>query len=174
MVRILPPTGARPGPTELIDIREADPTSDALRPVVEAHFAHSETAGPAESNHTMDAEALSGPGIRFWAMYDAGQPVGCGALKVLPDGTAEVKSVHILAQARGRGLARKMMIHLAELARTDGISALVLETGAAHLPEYDAARKLYEAHGYSYCGPIYGYEADPNSAFMRLGLEPRP
>jgi len=158
----------------LIEIRQADPTSDAMRPVVEAHFAHSETAGPAESNHTMDAEALSGPGIRFWAMYDDGQPVGCGALKALPDGTAEVKSVHILSHARGRGLARAMMEHLAELARTDGNSALVLETGAAHLPEYEAARKLYEALGYSYCGPIFGYEADPNSAFMRLALEPRP
>ncbi len=158
----------------MIEIREADPTSDALRPVVEAHFAHSETAGPAESNHTMDADALAGPGIRFWAMYDAGRPVGCGALKPLPDGTAEVKSVHILSEVRGRGLARTMMNHLADLARTDGVSALVLETGADHLPEYDAARKLYEALGYSYCGPIFGYEDDPNSAFMRLALEPRP
>ncbi|MEM9124700.1 MAG: GNAT family N-acetyltransferase, partial [Pseudomonadota bacterium] len=43
----------------------------------------------------------------------------------------------------------------------------------AHLPEYDAARKLYEALGYSYCGPIFGYTPDPNSAFMRLTLEPR-
>ena len=158
----------------MIDILRADPTSEALRPLVQAHFAHSETAGPAESNHTMDAEALAGPGIRFWAMYDAGHPVGCGALKALPDGTAEVKSVHILEVARGRGLARAMMQHLADLARSEGVSALVLETGAAHLPEYDAARKLYEALGYSYCGPIFGYEADPNSAFMRLGLEPRP
>ncbi len=158
----------------MIDIRQADPTSDALRPVVEAHFAHSQTAGPAESNHTMDADALSGSGIRFWAVYDGDQPVGCGALKLLPDQTAEVKSVHILSQARGRGLARAMMDHLAEHARSEGLSALVLETGAAHLPEYDGARKLYEALGYSYCGPIYGYEDDPNSAFMRLGLEPRP
>ncbi|WP_420585068.1 GNAT family N-acetyltransferase [Ruegeria sp.] len=158
----------------MIDIREADPTSDALRPVVEAHFAHSETAGPAESNHTMDAEALAGPGIRFWAMCEGGQPIGCGALKALPDGTAEVKSVHILEQVRGRGLARRMMEHLAQLARSEGILALVLETGAAHLPEYDAARKLYERLGYSYCGPIFGYEPDPNSAFMRLNLEPHP
>ncbi|MES0826367.1 GNAT family N-acetyltransferase [Ruegeria sp. SCP11] len=158
----------------MINICEADPTSDALRPVVQAHFAHSEIAGPAESNHTMNAEALAGPGMRFWAMYDDGQPVGCGALKMLPDGTAEVKSVHVLSQARGRGLARAMMEYLAELARAEGLSALVLETGAAHLPEYDAARKLYEALGYSYCGPIFGYETDPNSAFMRLGLEPRP
>ncbi|WP_254444960.1 GNAT family N-acetyltransferase [Ruegeria atlantica] len=172
MEKTSPPTGAHPGPTELIDIREADPTSDALRPVVEAHFAHSETAGPAESNHTMDAEALAGPEVRFWAMYDDGQPVGCCALKTLPDGTAEVKSVHILSRVRGRGLARAMMEHLADLARSEGISALVLETGAAHLSEYDAARNLYESLGYSHCGPIFGYEPDPNSTFMRLGLEP--
>ncbi|SMO56182.1 GNAT family N-acetyltransferase [Ruegeria faecimaris] len=156
----------------MIDIREADPTSDALRPVVEAHFAHSETAGPAESNHTMDASALAGPGMRFWALYEGNKVLGCGALKALPDGTAEVKSVHILATARGRGLARVMMTHLADHARVEGTSALVLETGADHLSYYDAARRLYEALGYSYCGPIYGYEADPNSAFMRLDLKP--
>lgn len=156
----------------MIEIREADPTSDALRPVISAHFTHSETAGPAESNHTLDAEALTGPDIRFWALYDGNEPLGCGALKSLPDGTAEVKSVHILAQARGRGLARVMMTRLADLARDEGITALVLETGADHLPEYDAARRLYEALGYDYCGPIFGYDADPNSAFMRLALEP--
>ncbi len=156
----------------MIEIREADPTSDAMHPVVEAHFAHSQSAGPAESNHTMSAADLGGPGVRFWALYDDGHPLGCGALKALPDGTAEVKSVHILQAARGRGLARKMMDHLADSARAEGVSALVLETGAAHLSEYDAARKLYEALGYSYCGPIPGYSADPNSAFMRLALEP--
>ncbi|WP_050604151.1 GNAT family N-acetyltransferase [Ruegeria sp. 6PALISEP08] len=158
----------------MIEIREADPTSDALLPLVEAHFAHSESAGPVESNHTMNAKALAGSGIRFWAIYEEAQPLGCGALKALPDGTAEVKSVHILEQARGRGLARVMMKHLAELARAEGLDALVLETGAEHLAEYDAARKLYEALGYSYCGPIHGYSDDPNSAFMRLALEPGP
>ena len=122
----------------MIEIREADPTSDVLRPIVEAHFAHSESAGPAESNHTMSAESLAEPGIRFCAIYDDQQALGCGALKLLPDGTAEVKSVHILAQARGRGLARVMMAHLADLARAEGVEALVLETGAEHLPEYDA------------------------------------
>ncbi|SDX09942.1 putative acetyltransferase [Ruegeria halocynthiae] len=154
----------------MIEIREVDPTSYALRPLVDAHFAHSETAGPPESNHTMDAQGLAGPGIRFWALYEADEPLGCGALKSLPDGTAEVKSVHILTAARGRGLARVIMNHLAELARAEGVAALVLETGATHLPEYVAARKLYEALGYFYCGPIYGYDADPNSAFMRLEL----
>ncbi|GAA6159454.1 GNAT family N-acetyltransferase [Ruegeria sp. HU-ET01832] len=157
----------------MVHIRLADPTSDGVRQLVQAHFAHSETAGPAESNHTMDAQGLAGPDMRFWAVYNDSGPVGCGALKTLPDGTAEVKSVHVLSSERGKGLAREIMNHLANLARAEGVSALVLETGAAHLGEYDAARKLYEALGYAYCGPIYGYEADPNSAFMRLDLNPK-
>ncbi len=156
----------------MIEIREADPGSKDLRPIVEAHLAHSWEATPQTSNHTLDVDALREPGIRFWALYEGEVALGCGALKTLPDGTAEVKSVHVLAAARGRGLAREIMTHLADLARGQGVSALVLETGAAHLSEYDAARKLYEALGYSYCGPIYGYKDDPNSAFMRLGLEP--
>ncbi|WP_171208914.1 MULTISPECIES: GNAT family N-acetyltransferase [unclassified Ruegeria] len=156
----------------MIDIREADPGSEDLRPIIQAHLAHSWDATPQTSNHTLDVEALREPGIRFWALYEGNTALGCGALKTLPDGTAEVKSVHVIAAARGRGLARIMMTHLADLAQREGLSALVLETGAAHLPEYDAARKLYAALGYSYCDPIYGYAPDPNSAFMRLALEP--
>ncbi|TMV10112.1 GNAT family N-acetyltransferase [Ruegeria sediminis] len=156
----------------MIELREADPGADDLRPVIAAHLAHGRQAGPPESNHTMDADALREPGVRFWALYENGEPLGCGALKPLPDGTAEVKSVHVLAAARGRGLARVMMEHLAAQARAAGATALVLETGAEHLPGYDAARKLYEVLGYSRCGPIHGYTEDPNSAFMRLALEP--
>ncbi len=158
----------------MIEIRRADPGADDMRAIIQAHLAHSWDATPQTSNHTMDADELRGAGIRFWALYEAGMALGCGALKTLPDGTAEVKSVHVVASARGRGLARQMMDHLAQVATSEGISALVLETGAAHLSEYDAARKLYEALGYTYCGPIYGYASDPNSAFMRLPLEPHP
>ncbi|KIC37639.1 acetyltransferase [Ruegeria sp. ANG-R] len=154
----------------MIEIREADPGAENLRPIIQAHLSHSWGATPQTSNHTLDVESLREPGIRFWAIYEIDEPLGCGALKALPDGTAEVKSVHVVAAARGRGLARIIMNHLADLARAEGISALVLETGAAHLPEYDAARKLYEVLGYCYCGPIYGYDADPHSAFMRLDL----
>ncbi|MBO9450832.1 GNAT family N-acetyltransferase [Tropicibacter sp. R16_0] len=154
----------------MIDIRLADPSAKDVRPLIEAHLAHSQEAGPDESNHTMGVESLREPGIRFWVLYDDDTPLGCGALKELEDGTAEVKSVHVAAAARGRGLARDLMAHLEAQARNSGATALVLETGAAHLQEYGAARKLYEALGYSYCGPIFGYPEDPNSAFMRLDL----
>jgi len=62
------------------------------------------------------------------------------------------------------------MAHMITVARDDGVDALVLETG--HSEAYAPARRLYETLGFVYCGPIPGYEPDPNSVFMRLGLDP--
>ncbi|MFC3614636.1 GNAT family N-acetyltransferase [Lutimaribacter marinistellae] len=152
------------------DIRPADPQAPDMAPLLRAHLEHSWTATPQTSNHTMDAQALAEPGIAFFALYENGEVLACGALKSLDDGTAEVKSVHVVERARGRGLARRIMAHLDAVARDRGHSALVLETGADHLPEYAAARALYERLGYEYCSPIPGYGPDPNSAFMRLDL----
>ena len=149
----------------------ADPGDSAARLLIEAHLAHSNETTPQISNHAMGVEALRGSGIRFWTVTDeTGDVVGCGALKPLSDGTAEVKSIHIAKGARGRGLARAMMAHLIDIADREGTTALVLETGSKE--EYSPARGLYEALGFGYCGPIPGYAPDPNSVFMRLGLDP--
>lgn len=155
-----------------MEFRRVDPGSDDLRDLIAAHLEHGAAATGEASNHTMGVQDLRQPGIGFWALYDGDRPVGCGALKPLPDGSAEVKSVHVARAARGRGLARCIMQHLAETARADGHVALVLETGSDRVPAYDAARALYETLGYEYCGPIPGYAPDPNSVFMRLGLDP--
>ncbi|WP_406645776.1 GNAT family N-acetyltransferase [Aliisedimentitalea scapharcae] len=154
----------------MIDIRLADPAASDLRSLIDANLVHGAGAAPAESDHTFGVDQLRGRDVRFWAAYDGATAVGCGALKSLSDGTAEVKSVYVSTAARGRGIARQIMQHLATAAQTTGITALVLETGSDLLPEYDAARALYERLGYIYCPPILGYEEDPNSAFMRLDL----
>jgi len=139
-----------------------------IQAIIAAHLAHSWAATPQTSCHTMTVEDLaSEPGLRFWALFDGEVALGCGALKPLGDGTAEVKSVHVTEAARGRGLARKIMEHLEAEARAAGHSALVLETGSSALPAYDAARGLYERLGYTYCDVLPGYRRDSNSAFMR-------
>jgi putative acetyltransferase len=151
-------------------IRPADPASDAVRPIVEAHLAFSRAETPETSCHVMQPEELAEPGVSFWALYRDGQAVGTGALKWLEGGLAEVKSVHVMAEARGQGLAERLIQHLEAQARAAGVTRLVLETGSESLPGYAAARRLYERLGYAYCGPIPGYAADPNSAFMTRTL----
>ena len=119
---------------------------------------------PPESIYMMDAGALAAPGIRFFVMRQGGRAIGMGALKRLSGDHAEIKSMHVLSEARGRGLARAMVDHLVAAARADGVVRLSLETGPQ--ASFEAARGLYEAAGFGYCGPFEGYGDDPNSTFM--------
>lgn len=157
-----------------IDIRPADPACPEMAPLIEASQGHGAAETPAESNHTFGVADLSQPGVLFFAAYQSEMPLGCGAIKALRDGSAEVKSVFVHPQARGQGLARQIMDHLEKTAITEGFTALVLETGSPLCPGYDAARSLYERLGYSYCAAFEGYKEDPMSAFMRLPLAPLP
>jgi putative acetyltransferase len=123
---------------------------------------HAET--PPESIHMMDASELAVPEVSFFVMRDAGAPVAMGAFKRIAPGHAEIKSMHVLHEARGRGLARVMLDRLVAEAAAAGMTRLSLETGVE--PGFAAARGLYERAGFSECGPFEGYALDPNSVFM--------
>lgn len=123
---------------------------------------HADT--PPESIHMLPADALAAPGIVFFVMREAGRAVGMGAVKRLGPAEGEIKSMHVLAELRGRGLARAILDHLVAAARADGMTRLSLETGAQ--PSFAAARRLYEAAGFAYCPPFPPYAEDPNSVFM--------
>lgn len=153
-----------------LDIRPTDPASAAIRPLLAAHLAHTSETSTPEACHALDLAGLQMPEIRFFAAFDGETALGCGALKDLGQGRMEVKSVHVAAAARGRGIARMLMLALHEVARAADTREILLETGSQILPPFDAARALYESLGYSYCGPFGDYNAHPESAFMRLAL----
>jgi len=127
---------------------------------------HADT--PPESIHMLPADALAHPDILFFVMRDGARAVGMGAIKRLGDAAGEIKSMHVLEELRGRGLARLLLDHLIAAAREDGIARLFLETGAQ--PSFGAARALYERAGFGYCPPFEGYVEDPNSVFMTLTI----
>jgi len=156
---------------QTLSIRRADPSAPDIAAIIAAHLAHSAATTPAASIHAMDVEQMAAqPDLLFWAIYDGDTALGCGALKPLGDGLVEVKSVHVLAAARGRGLARRMMEHLEAEARQMAYAAMVLETGSDRLTGFEAARALYERLGYRSCGVLPGYAPDPLSAFLRRDL----
>lgn len=132
---------------------------------------HAET--PPESIHMLPREALAAPDVAFYVIRDHDQPVAMGALKTLaaPSGRpqeCEIKSMHVLAEHRGRGLSRLMLAALIAEARGQGLKRINLETGVE--PMFHSARALYSASGFVECPPFQGYEADPNSIFMTLVL----
>ncbi|MDN5786263.1 GNAT family N-acetyltransferase [Pseudorhodobacter sp.] len=121
-----------------------------------------------ESIHMMDAAQLAVPEVSFFVMRDNGVPVGMGAFKRINADHAEIKSMHILVEARGRGLSRRMLAHLLDEARAAGVHRLSLETGVQ--PTFIAARALYAKAGFAECPPFEGYSPDPNSVFMTIEI----
>lgn len=151
-----------------ITITEESPTGADLRLLFERHTADMHADTPPESIHMMDASELAIPEVRFFVMRDVGVPVGMGAFKRIDDSHAEIKSMHVLSEVRGRGLSRRMLQHLLDEAKATGYRRLSLETGVQ--PTFVAARALYAKAGFMECPPFEGYWDDPNSVFMTKAL----
>ena len=145
-------------------ITEEHPLTPDLSLLFERHTADMHADTPPESIHMMDKGALAAPGIRFFVLRDRGEPVAMGAYKRIDTAHAEIKSMHVLTEARGRGLSKAMLEHLIAAATADGFTRLSLETGVQ--PTFVAARALYARAGFVDCGPFEGYEEDPNSVFL--------
>jgi putative acetyltransferase len=145
-------------------IAEEHPLTPDLSLLFDRHTADMHADTPPESIHMMDKGALAAPGIRFFVLRDGGEALAMGAFKRIDAGHAEIKSMHVLTEARGRGLSKTMLDHLVREARQDGFVRLSLETGVQ--PTFVAARALYARAGFAECPPFEGYTDDPNSVFM--------
>lgn len=146
----------------------ADPRAPDLRPLVERHLADMLAASPPGSSHALDAAALAGPGLSFFSLREGAQVLGFGAIKRLSAEHGELKSMHVRATVRGRGLGRLLLRLLIAEARAEGLARLSLETGVQ--PDYAAAVALYRAEGFADCPPFADYRPDPASLFLTLRL----
>ncbi len=152
----------------MLAIAREDPLGPDLGLLHRRHTADMHADTPPESIHMLPADALAAPGIDFYVLREDGEPRAMGALKRIDARHAEIKSMHVLAEARGRGLSRRMLDHLVAEARAAGYRRLSLETGVQ--PTFIAARALYLRAGFAECGPFDGYAEDPNSVFMTMTL----
>lgn len=104
-------------------------------------------------------------GLYLLAYDDEERPVATGGWRAqqrndegYADGDAEIKRMFVVTEARGRGLARRILAMLEEDARAAGRTRMVLETGTAQ-PE---AITLYESAGYEPTQKfgLYRFEAE--------------
>lgn len=152
-----------------ITIFRESPVGADLKLLFERHTADMHVDTPPESIHMMDASALDIAAVHFFVAREGGKPLAMGAFKHLTDPRhAEIKSMHVLVEARGRGLSKAMLLHVEAAARAARVTRLSLETGVQ--PGFVAARRLYEGAGYLLCPPFEGYWDDPNSLFMSKEL----
>jgi GNAT superfamily N-acetyltransferase len=136
---------------------ERPDSPDAIELITELQT-HLESFYPPESRHGLSVEKLLTEGVAFFVLRDAGQPAGCGGIKLFP-GFGELKRMYVRPEFRGRGFGQLLLDRLADHALTHDITTLRLETGI----HQQAAIRLYEHAGFRRIPPFPPYTADPLS-----------
>jgi putative acetyltransferase len=121
---------------------------------------------PGANHFRLDPDDVAPGRGAFLVAFDGDAAVGCGGIRVLDPGTAEVKRMFVDPSCRGRGVAARVLSALEERARTLGVTRFVLETGTRQLP----AIALYTRAGYVRIPPFGEYVA---SAATSVCMEKR-
>jgi putative acetyltransferase len=145
-----------------------DLSGPGIAEFLQEHIREMRSTTPLNSKHALDLDGLRKPEITFWSAMDGDQVVGCGAIKRLDAGHAELKSMRTTTARKRSGIASRLLAHILTEAKHMGFTRLSLETGSA--PFFLPARKLYEKFGFEYCEPFADYRPDPNSVFMTRPL----
>ena len=138
-----------------IEIRPGHPGDDAGPSLIAAAVAELAERYEGEQDPAVDPDDLAPPSGAFLVATVDGDAVGCGGVRVLFPGTAEIKRMYVAPEVRRHGVGRALLTALEDAARDLGCAALRLETGLRQ-PE---AIALYEDAGYRQI-PRYGYWAD--------------
>lgn len=106
------------------------------------------------------APAVHDGQLRVWAARDGGRVVGTISLRpeLKANGRhrAEVVKLMVRRDARGRGVARRLLATLESEAADAGLSLLVLDTQTD-----SPAERLYQAAGWTRAGIVPDYASDP-------------
>ncbi|WP_395820364.1 GNAT family N-acetyltransferase [Curtobacterium flaccumfaciens] len=97
--------------------------------------------GDTEPGEKPTAESIA---VFFVARDESGTPLGCGGLRIVDDGIAEIKRMYVRPESRGSGAAAALLRRLEEAALDLGSPALVLETGT----EQQRAVGFYQREGF--------------------------
>ena len=154
--------------TASLRIQPDDLSDGKVIALLEAHHKEMYLYSPPESIHSLKKSEFFDPSMRFWSARNEDDVAACGGLKQLSSEHAEIKSMKTASQYLRRGLAEKILLHIIETAREDGLKRLSLETGSHEA--FTPAIRLYEKHGFVECGPFGDYKLDPYSRFFRRDL----
>jgi putative acetyltransferase len=96
------------------------------------------------------ADIVDGVGTLLMAELD-GEPVGCGAFRMIDDvpGSAEIKRLYVTLAGRGKKIGSALLAELERAAAAFGVRRFALETG----PRQPEAIGMFEKAGYVACEP---------------------
>ena len=124
---------------------------------------------PPEFSFHMTAEQMAAAETTVFVARDGGAAIACGALRRHERGVGEVKRMYAQPSHRGRKIGAAIVDRIETLARQEGMTRLVLETGDRH----PAAWTVYERAGFTRCGPVLDYPDSAWSVFYEKSLTAR-
>lgn len=149
-----------------ITVLAEDPRQDDVRDLIAELNKALLALTPPEFVFHMTAEEMARPDTTVFIARDEGKAVACGALRRHEDGIGEVKRMYTRPSHQGQGLGGRILAEVETLARREGLTRLVLETGDRHA----AAWRVYERGGFNRCGAVLDYPDSGYSVFYEKAL----
>lgn len=148
--------------THELDVTSCDPSVPEAVALVKAMEDEIEElyADRGGSIHSVGAgpRVMGPPGGAFVVLRSDGCALASGGLKRIGEDACEIKRMYVVPEARGRGLARELLLALEDRAREIGYAIARLDTG----DRQPAAKHLYESAGYR---PIPDYNGNTMARF---------
>jgi len=136
--------------------------------LLDSHLQEMHKYSPTESIHALDPETLKDASLTFWAARNDNELLGCGALKQLPEGCGEIKSMKTHNAYLRMGIGRSILNEILKEAEKRCYSHVSLETGSHDA--FKPAISMYTKQGFIECGPFGSYKEDPYSKFFTKAL----
>ena len=149
-------------------IREDDLTGAPTQALVRLHLAGMHATSPPEHAFALDLTGLKAPGITFWSAWKDSAICGMGALKRLDAKSGEIKSMRTHPDFLRQGVGRRMLVHIVDHARANGMRRLSLETGSG--PAFEPALSLYRSYGFRQGDAFGDYTPSAFNQFLHLAL----
>lgn len=151
------------------DIREDDLSGEQTRGLLALHLQRMHENSPPGSVFALDLSGLQTPEVSVWTAWAGSRVASVGALKMLADGTAEVKSMRTHPDFLRMGAGSAILERIIAEARMRQVQRLSLETGSG--PAFEPALALYRRRGFVDGGPFSSYTQSDFSQFLHLDLQ---
>ncbi len=152
----------------MLEIRADDLSGEPTRTLLALHLAGMQSSSPPESVFALDLSGLEAPGITVWTAWLDGEVAAVGALRMLGNGGAEIKSMRTHPNHLRKGMGRALLRHMIQESRSRSLTRLSLETGSG--PIFEPALTLYRSEGFQKGETFSDYVASGFNQFLHLNL----
>ena len=155
----------------MFDIRQDDLSGPQTRELLKFHLEGMNADSPDGSVFALDLSGLQTSDVTVWTAWHGERVAAIGAMKTLPDGTAEVKSMRSHPDFVRMGAGTAILETIITAASALGSSRLSLETGSG--AAFEPALALYQRRGFKSGSAFADYQQSDFNQFLHLELDQR-